>query len=178
MSLLKKLAVMAAASVGWMGVVQAATYDAGTVTPSVYQQADFYSTSTSSLSFEEVFNFTVGTEYGTVLTSAASYSPDGISAEQTHVSNLTLSIFAGSDATGPIVAEWSSSNGSLIDQSGVLAAGNYSARISGTADGTLGGGYQFSIAAVPEPAEWMMLLAGLAVLGFIARRKTAGLMAG
>jgi hypothetical protein len=31
---------------------------------------------------------------------------------------------------------------------------------------------------VPEPAEWMMLLAGLAVLGFIAKRKTNGLMAG
>jgi hypothetical protein len=176
MSLLKKVAVMAAASVGWMGVVQATTYDAGTVSPSVYQQADFYST--SSFSFTDVFNFTVGTEYGTVLASAASYSPDGINAEQTHVSNLTLSIFAGSDATGPIVGEWSSSNGSLIDQSGVLAAGDYSVRIAGTTDGALGGGYQVSIAAVPEPAEWMMLLAGLAVLGFIAKRKTNGLMAG
>lgn len=176
MSLLKKLAVMVAASAGWVGVVQATTYDVGTVSPSVYQQADFYST--SSLSFADVFNFTVGAEYGTVLASAASYTPEGLSAEQTHVSNLTLSIFAGSDATGPIVGEWSSSNGSLIDQSGILAAGDYSARISGIADGSLGGGYQFSVAAVPEPAEWMMLIAGLAVLGFIAKRKTNGLMAG
>ena len=174
MTLFKKLAVVVAAFAGWMGLAQAATYDAGTVSPSIYQQTDFYSE--SSFSFADVFNFTVGTEYGTVLTSAASYSPDGVSAEQTHVSNLTLQIYAGSDATGSLVGEWSSSDGSLIDQSGLLASGDYSVRISGIADGSLGGGYQFSLAATPEPAEWMMLLAGLAMLGFIAKRKTSGLM--
>lgn len=174
MSPLKKLAVALAASAAWLGSVQATTYDAGTVSPSVYQQNEFFST--GGVSFDDVCNFTVGAEYGTVLTSAVSYSPDGTSGG--HVSDLKLSIFAGSDASGPLVAEVSSADGSVIDQSGVLAAGDYSVRISGVADGALGGGYQLSIAAVPEPAEWTMLLAGLAVLGFIARRKTAGLMAG
>lgn len=176
MTLLKKLAVLVAASVAWMGVAQATTYDAGTVSPSVYQRTDFYSE--SSFSFAHLFNFMVGADYGSVLASAASYTPDGTDATQTHVSNLTLSIYAGSDATGSILGTVSSTNDSTINLSGLLAAGSYSASLSGIADGSLGGGYEFSIAAVPEPAEWMMLLAGLAVLGFIARRKTTGLMAG
>jgi MYXO-CTERM domain-containing protein len=49
-------------------------------------------------------------------------------------------------------------------------------RISGMV-GPLRGGYEFSVAATPEPAEWMLLLAGLVGLGFIARRKI-GLVAG
>lgn len=172
MSLLKRsLAVALAASAAWIGSAHATTtYDAGILSPSVYQEAEFYST--GGVSFADVCNFTVGTEYDTVLVQGISYSPDGVSGG--HVSNLTLSLF---DAEGAQVGTWTSTDGSLIDQSGVLAAGSYSLQISGLADGAAGGGYQFSVAAVPEPAEWMMLLAGLAVLGFIARRKTAGLMA-
>jgi len=169
MNLLKKLLV-AIASAGLMGSVQATTFEVGTLSPSVYQHTEFYST--SGFSFADLFNFTVGTEYRTVLASAGSYSPDGVNAEQTHVTNLTLQIFAGSDATGSILGAVSSSDGTTIDLSGVLAAGNYSAGVSGIADGQLGGGYQFSIAAVPEPAEWMMLLSGLVVVAFMARRKS------
>jgi hypothetical protein len=46
----------------------------------------------------------------------------------------------------------------------------------GTAAG--GGQFTFSVAAHnPEPAEWMLMLCGLVVAGFIARRKI-GLAAG
>jgi hypothetical protein len=31
--------------------------------------------------------------------------------------------------------------------------------------------FRFAVAAIPEPSEWAMLLAGLAVVGFIARRR-------
>jgi hypothetical protein len=55
-------------------------------------------------------------------------------------------------------------------------AGNYSLRIGGTVLGNLkvafvGDGY---VTAVPEPETWTMLLGGLALVGFAARRKAAG----
>jgi hypothetical protein len=167
MNLLKKLAVVVAASVGWMGAVQATTYELGTLSPTVQQETEFYAEGTT---FADIYNFTVGAEYQTVFASAV-----GTSAEQTSISNLTLTFYS---ADGSVVGEVSSSNGSLIDLSSAFLSGDYSVHVSGIADGSLGGGYDFSIAAVPEPAEWAMLLAGLAVLGFIAKRKTNGLMAG
>ncbi len=60
----------------------------------------------------------------------------------------------------------------------LLASGSFSGRVSGLADGPAGGGHKFSAAEGPEePPGWMMLLAGLATVGFIARRK-ASLAAG
>lgn len=166
MDLLKKLAVVVVvASAGWMGFVQATTL--GTLSPTVQQETQFYAAGTT---FADIYNFTVGAEYQTVFASAVETS-----AEQTSVSNLTLTFYS---ADGSVIGEASSSNGSAIDLSGAFLSGAYSVGVSGMADGSLGGGYQFSIAAVPEPAEWMMLLAGLAVLGFIAKRKANGLMAG
>jgi hypothetical protein len=55
-----------------------------------------------------------------------------------------------------------------------LAGGiDYKAIVTGTVSGATGGSYTVNMAAapVPEPAEWMMLLAGLLVMGFIARRR-------
>jgi len=167
MNLLKKLAVVIAASVGWMGSAQATTYELGTLSPTVQQESEFYAAGST---FADVYNFTVGAQYQTVFASAV-----GTSADQTF-SNLMLTFYSGD---GSVAGQASSSNGSKIDLSGAFLSGNYSVGVSGIiADGSLGGEYQFSIAAVPEPAEWMMLLAGLAVLGFIAKRKTNGLMAG
>jgi hypothetical protein len=60
-----------------------------------------------------------------------------------------------------------------------LTPGNYHALISGGVGTAAGGGqFTFSVAAHnPEPAEWMLMLCGLVVAGFIARRKI-GLVAG
>lgn len=169
MKLLEKLLlVIASASLMVSTPAVGNTYNMGTLSPTAQQQADFYATS----SFADIFNFTVGTEYQTVLASAVNYAPDGTGAGQTHVTDLTLTLYAGSDATGSVMGEVSSSNGSMIDLSQALVAGDYSARIAGVADGQLGGGYLVSVAAVPEPAGWMMLLCGLMVVAFIARRKT------
>jgi len=49
----------------------------------------------------------------------------------------------------------------------------YTLLVTGTAIGSQGGGYNFVLTAgvVPEPAEYAMLLAGLGVVGMVARRR-------
>jgi hypothetical protein len=61
----------------------------------------------------------------------------------------------------------------------LAAASGYRLVVSGTATGTLGGGYGGVLAAapVPEPHTWAMLLAGLGLTGWVtqhARRRSAG----
>jgi PEP-CTERM motif len=62
-----------------------------------------------------------------------------------------------------------------------LAAGNYYFEITGDATGFLGADYDFAIfantpggplPAVPEPANMALLLAGLGLVGFMAKRRT------
>lgn len=52
-----------------------------------------------------------------------------------------------------------------------LAAGTYSLRSSGSVMGTNFIGAQFTVTAVPEPETFAMLLAGLGLVGAVARRR-------
>lgn len=162
MKVLKFLVAVAATAV--MGSAQA-QLNLGTLSPTIQTQSFF---SASGGSFADIYNFTIGTGYQTLSTSAVSYSPTGTGI----VSDLTLTLYGGSNGTGSALATVSSSNGSLIDYSNLLATGLFSVKVSGLANTQVGGGYNFSIAATPEPAEWMMLLAGLVAVTFMARRKT------
>jgi hypothetical protein len=166
MNLLKKL-LLVTATTGLMGSVhaQVSNTDLGTLTPTVQQETNFYA---SGGAFADIYNFTIAAGTHTLGSSAVSYSPTGAG----YVSDLSLTVYSGADGTGSALATVSSSNGGLIDLWRDLAAGTFSIKVSGIADAQLGGGYNFSIAAMPEPAEWMMLLAGLVVVAFMAHRKT------
>lgn len=159
--------LIAAFAMTMIGSVQAQT-NLGTLSPETQVQTDFFAVA----SFADIFNFTVGATNHTVLASVVGLASDGTPTVGA-ISNLTLDLYAGSGAAGSALETRLSADGSLIDLATVLASGDYSARISGLVGGEVGGGFQFSIAAVPEPAEWMMLLAGLVVVGFMARRKTS-----
>jgi hypothetical protein len=54
-----------------------------------------------------------------------------------------------------------------------LSAGNYILEITGNVIGSAGGSYSgtLSVIAVPEPQAYALMLAGLGLLGFVARRR-------
>lgn len=56
-----------------------------------------------------------------------------------------------------------------------LAAGKYSMWVGGNGTGNISTGqtYVASIAAVPEPEEWAMMLFGIPLMGWVTRRKQA-----
>lgn len=60
--------------------------------------------------------------------------------------------------------------------SGVIGPGSYSLQLSFLQLPVIPTDFQgtLSAAVVPEPAEWMMMLGGLAVVGFAARRRAKG----
>ena len=172
MKLLKNLLVVIAAT-GMAGSGHAlAQVSLGTLDPTVQTRTDLFGAG----SFMDVFNFTVGATNQTVTSSTATLAPDG-TASLTAVTGLKYDLFSGFSALGtPLSTDILPVGSGQLDLSALLTPGDFSARISGTA-GPVGGGFSFSTAANPEPAEWMMLLAGLVVVGFMARRKTR-LMAG
>ncbi len=57
-----------------------------------------------------------------------------------------------------------------------LSSGSYYYEVSGLATGTKGGVYTLtsSLTPVPEPETYGMLMAGLGLMGFIARRRSRG----
>jgi MYXO-CTERM domain-containing protein len=165
MNLLKNMLVVIAA-IGAMGSAQAQT-NLGTLSPTVQTETHFFGAG----SFADIFNFTVDASHNIVSTSTVPLAPNG-TISSTSVTGLQLALFSGFNAPGGTTPLFTGLDLNAL----LLTPGEFSARITGTA-GQFGGGIQFSIAASPEPAEWMLLLAGLVGLGFVARRKI-GLVAG
>jgi hypothetical protein len=149
MKLLRNLLVVTATT-GAMSAVQAQvpgnTFDLGLLTPSIVTTADAF----ASGSFMDTFNFTVGADHRLVTATT----------ESTNVSNLQLALY---DSGGTLLYTGTSLNATLTP-------GDFSARVSGDVVSTPGS-FTFSVAATPEPAEWMLLAFGLLLAGFVARRK-------
>jgi len=176
MNLLKLLVVIA--SMGAMGTARAGTaeqtFSRGALPPTAEVRTASYSASSISMpySFMDISNFTMGASNRTAIAGAVGYVPEGSTAELMHVSDLTLTLFSGSNADGSVLRAVSSSNGSPIEVPAALVSHDYSARVWGTAGGLRGGGVPISSSTLPEPDGWTTLLCGLVIVGFMARRKT------
>jgi hypothetical protein len=83
---------------------------------------------------------------------------DGVYTVGSSLSSYTLedTVSFGSDAV------------SLIDS---LEAGSYFYVVTGTTAGSKGAKYEFTLTAIPEPANAALLLAGLGLFGVVAKRR-------
>jgi len=119
--------------------------------------------------FTDTYNFSVvgaPTTAGTAVTVDLDLGDLGF-----HISNLKLDLFSGATwLAGDLVT---GSNDVSVSVNSVLAAGNYSFKLRGLADGagTNQGIYTFSAAAVPEAESYVMMLAGIGLIGFMVSRR-------
>ena len=162
MKLLKNLLAVIAAT-GAMGSAQAQT-DLGALTPTQSIRTDFGASGTS---FADLFTFSVDSTNHIFTGSTTAFAPPGVTG-----TSITGLQFVLRDSMGKELF----TGASLIDTA--LTPGSFSMLVTGKADGVSGGGFRLAVASHnPEPAEWMLMLCGLVVAGFIARRKI-GLAAG
>jgi len=94
-----------------------------------------------------------------------------------NIDSLAVTLFKGNFNDGIADSLHAPIGGSTDHKSGsgLLQTGNYYFLVSGSANGSLGGQYQFGAQTlalpVPEPETYAMFLAGLGLIGAIARRR-------
>jgi len=138
--------------------------------------AKYGSSFTSGLAnatFTDVFNFSVSTK--------SLLAADVTSTSATAAVGLNLTSFAVYKADGTLVYSGVQKSTGKVDNwklnttDLLLTAGNYYLQVIGTVNSTSAGTFSGNLAlkavAVPEADTYAMLLAGLGLVGFIARRR-------
>jgi hypothetical protein len=144
---------------------------------------DTFGVNNNGATFSDRFTFSVnstsGMNFDAIISSISRTADTGLD-----VTGLSLYRAAGTDGTGTgtLVSAGKSLQSGNIDvwslSSDNLAVGNYYVLVSGNlvsdASASFGGAVMMSpTAPVPEPETYGMMLAGLGVLGFLARRRKA-----
>jgi len=186
MNLLNKLLLAIAAMAVVSGFALAKTIDQnssnpGTPSPDVPDSYPAFSESKSH-SFADILDLRVGADHQmvAVVVDAASRAPSASLVQMAGVDDeLVLAALSDRpDATGSVFGAASSPDGKVIELPTVLAVpGAHAGSAQGTTDRQqqtqTDGGFLFSVAAIPEPTDWMTLLCGFVVVAFMARRKTS-----
>jgi hypothetical protein len=165
-------AAMAAVALTAAGGANAALIDLGPITTNLTTFGGYAAPG----AFLDVFTFTVpangGSSYAVTNFSLLPSVFSAAFASLALVSNPDGVVGSGDDA---IVASALAATGSpaLSLSFGASAGGAYYLAVSGVSTGPAGGIYNgaISVTAVPEPETYAMMLAGLAALGFLARRR-------
>ena len=159
------LALAIAVSALAAGSAQAATFNAGLIgeASAVFNPArgDFLDT----------INFSIAAP-SDLTAAATSLKLSFASFTFLDIANLTVNLWNNSHPNGSVNYGSFAGNGTGYTFN-LPAAGNYHIDITGVATGIHGGTYGVALSAapVPEPETYAMLLAGLGVMGAIARRR-------
>jgi hypothetical protein len=188
-SLIAALVFASASMVGSAAFAQTTTGSTSTVVGNTPQTitlssgagffGDTFAANNMGSTFSDKFNFNVAS--GTS-TSPTMSSLDAIISSISRSADTGLAITGLSlyNSTGTLVSSGNMLQSGTVDvwtiSSSNLAAGNYYLQVSGNLVGNTAAAFGGAIsmaAPVPEPETYGMMLAGLGVLGFLARRRKA-----
>lgn len=160
-----RIALLAAACALSFGA-QAATTDWGS-----HGALEVSATITPVGSFEDNYLFNLASAYHLFSTAVSNNLTTALG-----IQGGTVSLFKEAGAIDTALGSFAfdGTTGSTTHAYGALAAGDYYYRVSGMGTGTIGGFYTLSsstVTAVPEPGTLALMLAGMSVVGFLARRR-------
>ena len=121
--------------------------------------------------FTDVFTFTLDATFGsTAQAFLANLSVTGSDAASINFSNANLNGIALTGFGGPTVFGYA--QGQILAPTNILFNGPLVLTVMGnTKGGSYGGTFNLNLAPVPEPETYGMMLAGLGILAFLARRR-------
>ena len=170
-----KLKILAAAVLMASGGVNAAPTVNGTWGNHDPFEFGFFATA-GNIAFDHIYTFTLAAP-GPYEAITAAVTNDSSPVNVFDISNGTLKLFADNgdlDYTNDALqGSFAFDNTSVTGVFSPLAAGNYFYEVTGDVTGTVGGSYTLSstVSPIPEPETYAMLLAGLGLVGFSARRR-------
>jgi hypothetical protein len=164
------LAVLAAATLGANAAVSTTTTNLGTV--SVGSPLSF-SVGTRTGKFEDFFTFLLPATASSFYSAIKFAASNNVLYSVSLFSNPDAVLFTTDDTKlQSVSSESNSGSDQLALLSGPRAAGPYYLQIAGNTEGNTGGSTgSIFITAVPEPETSALLLAGLGLLGALARRR-------
>ncbi|NVI80545.1 MULTISPECIES: FxDxF family PEP-CTERM protein [Janthinobacterium] len=169
---LKSLIAVALLSAASIGVAQATAYnvDLSNTTGNLWT-GGFNATPNPLGEFTDTFTFTPDATFGsTAQAFLANLSVTGSDAASINFSGADLNGIALTGFGGPTVFGYA--QGEVLAQTSLLFNGPMVLTVMGNSNGgSYGGTFNLNLAPVPEPETYGMLLAGLGVLGFLARRR-------
>jgi hypothetical protein len=175
MNLLKKLALSTVLLASQTAFAQ--VYELGDITPSSAVSFDT-ATFDTSVDFIDYFTFNLTSDAATVFGSAPDVKiKSGGQLDKTNITAVLM--YAGEISFADAVKgdlDKSSEGFSFKN----VKAGTYYFAVAGQHRGSLAGNYTFNLAAtksnvvssIPEPESYALLLSGLGLFGFLARRKS------
>ena len=121
--------------------------------------------------YSEVFDFSLTSGSGAQLGVSSFFQ--GVTIQD--IPGVTFSLNGAAPVAAQASADFANSGISYgYTFAGLTPATNYSLQISIAEVSNLGDHYALQVAAVPEPDSYAMLLGGLGLIGFMARRRRIG----
>ena len=169
---LKKTALTLALSMGLVASASAVDYTIGTVLPNSLPIIGGHVVTTSGS-----FTDTIGFYVGAPLVSSGTIT-NGVLSSIYNITDFNVDLYSGTAAapTSFIVDLDDFAESTALTKFGIgtFPMGDYFFKITGKTTGQLGGSYTYVVltTAVPEPESYALFLAGLGIMGAIARRRS------